>query len=295
MKGTVARIQRFSTTNGPGLRSTVFLKGCPLRCLWCHNPEMQKKKPELLYYASVCTCCKECAKICPVSAHRVGPEEHTLDRKSCICCGKCADACPNRALELCGYEAEAEEIVEKLLRDRIFYEKGGGGITLSGGEPLFQAAFSREILRHCRKAGLHTAVDTSGIGNDVSLLLPWTDLFLWDVKETDAARHLEAVGAPLSLMLQNLEKAAAAGAHIHFRCPVIPGINNRDEHFEKIAELAEKANAEAVDLIAYHRLGIPKAEALGERQEAFDAVTEEERKRFSAILEKRLKQPVGWI
>ena len=295
MKGTVARIQRFSTTNGPGLRSTVFLKGCPLRCLWCHNPEMQKKEPELMYYETVCLHCGTCASVCPVSAHRVGPDLHQVDRALCTKCGKCADICPSRALEICGYEAEAAEVVKKLLRDRIFYEKGGGGITISGGEPLFQAAFSQEILMRCKEAGLHTAVDTSGIGNDISMLLPWTDLFLWDVKETDEVRHLKAVGAPLSAMLENLKKAAAAGTAIRLRCPVIPGINNRAEHFERIANLAHEVKAEAVDLVAYHRLGIPKAEAVGETQAAFDAVTEEEKTLFAGILKKELTQPVQWI
>ena len=301
MKGLITRIQRFSTTNGPGLRTTVFMKGCPLRCLWCHNPETQKMKRELLYYEETCIKCGSCADACPEGVHLFQDGKHVLLRENCVVCGACADVCPVRALELSGEEIEAEELVARLLRDRAFYEHSGGGITLSGGEPLFQPAFTEEVLRRCKAEGIHTCVDTSGAGVSCDTVARFTreglaDLWLYDLKETDEERHRAATGVPLTPILRNLETIGEAHGKLRLRCPVIPGVNDREEHMEKIGEIAEKVpGVLAIDLVPYHRLGLVKAEALGEQQKTFEALPETRKKALLGRLQEKTDIPSSWI
>ena len=301
MKGLITRIQRFSTTNGPGLRTTVFMKGCPLRCLWCHNPETQKMKRELLYYEETCIKCGSCSEACPHGVHCFIDGKHMLLRENCVLCGACADVCPVRALELSGEEIEAEELVARLLRDRAFYEHSGGGITLSGGEPLFQPAFTEEVLRRCKAEGIHTCVDTSGVGVSCDTVARFTreglaDLWLYDLKETDEERHRAATGVPLTPILRNLETIGEAHGKLRLRCPVIPGVNDREEHMEKIGEIAEKVpGVLAIDLVPYHRLGLVKAEALGEQQESFEALPEKRKKALLGRLQEKTGIPSSWI
>ena len=339
MKGLITRIQRFSTTNGPGLRSTVFMKGCPLRCLWCHNPETQKMKRELLFYEAQCVKCGTCVRICPQGVHQLvnrtseitetenGKTEaeaadsagkdvkHVLERRDCTMCGACVDHCPVEALEIAGIETDAEEVVQRLLRDRAFYKNSGGGITLSGGEPLFQLDFTVEILRRCKEEGLHTCLDTSGyivnsfhhteedgVFCDSHEIMTWlvrnrlVDLFLFDLKETDEERHQAATGVSLSPILGNLSAIGDAGGCIRLRCPVIPGINDRASHMEKIAEIAGNVSGiMAVDLIPYHRLGLVKAEALEEEQQEFTSLTEEKKQELLGILSDKTELKCNWI
>lgn len=315
MKGTITRIQRFSTTNGPGLRTTVFLKGCPLRCRWCHNPETQKRKRELLFYEAQCVKCGICVRTCPNGAHRLevrradadtdpaGETEriHFLDREKCVLCGACADHCPVEALEMTGMEIEADDVALRLLRDRAFYKNSGGGVTLSGGEPLFQLDFTREILKRCKEEGLHTCLDTSGYGipeEEIRCLVRdgIVDLFLYDLKETNEERHLAATGVPLAPVLRNLEEAGAAGGRIRLRCPIIPGVNDREEHLGKIGEIAESIpGIMAIDLIPYHRLGLVKAKALGGKQKEYERLTDGQKETLLAALVKKTGMPCGWI
>lgn len=296
MMGRIARIQRFSTTNGPGLRSTVFLKGCPLRCQWCHNPEMQSTSSELMVYTKVCTACGGCQKACDQDVHSIIFGIHAVDRSRCVRCGKCMERCPNRAIELIGMEVDANEVVERLLRDKIFYDAGKGGVTLSGGEPLMQYDFTREILTLCKAQGLHTCVDTSGWGGRAQELAGLVDLFLWDIKETDAQRHLMATGAHLPPILESLGKVDAAGGVVHLRCPIIPGVNARREHVQAIGSIANQWSCiKRIDLVPYHKLGMAKADAISMQQAQFGELTAEGKDELFRVLEARCCVPVQWI
>ena len=296
MNGFVARIQRFSTTNGPGLRSTVFMKGCPLACQWCHNPEMRRAQPELLYFSKQCAFCGACARACPNGVHIVRAGGHELRREKCALCGACAKACPCLAIEVQGERLNAHQVMDRLLRDKPFYEASGGGITLSGGEPLAQYDFTCEILRLAKKAGLHTCLDTSGWGGRAEKLADCTDLFLWDVKETDAARHVRATGVEMAPLMDSLRNVDATGAKIALRCPIIPGLNDRDAHFRGIGALASSLRGVvSIDLIPYHRLGLVKAEALGGSQAEYGALTTESKRHARMILTRFVNLPVRWL
>jgi len=296
MNGLVARIQRFSTTNGPGLRSTVFMKGCPLTCQWCHNPEMQRAQPELLYFSKLCAFCGACARVCSNGVHTVRADGHELRREKCTLCGACAQACPCFAIEMQGERLNAHQVIDRLLRDRPFYEASGGGITLSGGEPLAQHDFTCEILHLAKKAGLHTCLDTSGWGGRAEELTGCTDLYLWDVKETDAARHVRATGVEMAPLVDSLRKVDAAGGKIALRCPIIPGLNDREAHIRGIGALASGLRGGvSIDLIPYHRLGLGKAEALGCSQVEYGALTVESKRHAQMILTRIANVPVRWL
>ena len=259
----VTELQRFCMHDGPGIRTTVFLKGCPLRCAWCHNPETQETGAELLYYSDRCIGCMTCAEVCPRGVH-TGTDTHRIDRARCISCFSCADACPPRALERCGREMTAEEILTEIDKDRAFYGSAGG-VTLSGGEPLLQAGSAR-LLSLCKARGLHTAVETCGMVSREILLaaLPHTDLFLWDLKDTDSARHRQYTGAPNEKILENLSEIGRRGARIRLRCILVHGINTDRAHYRRVAEIAsEIKNLDGVEWIPYHAYGGTKAVFLG--------------------------------
>lgn len=268
-KGTllVTELQRFCMHDGPGIRTTVFLKGCPLRCAWCHNPETQERGAEFLYYSDRCIGCMACAKVCPRGVH-TGTDTHEIDRDKCIACFACAEACPPRAIEQCGRKMTAEEILHEVERDRAFYGKTGG-ITLSGGEPLLQAQ-SVCLLSLCKENGLHTALETCGMVSREILLsaLPYTDLFLWDLKDTDSARHRQYTGAPNEKILENLREISRRGARIRLRCILVQGVNTDRAHYRRVAEIASElssgnGNFEGVEWIPYHAYGGTKAVFLG--------------------------------
>ena len=206
MAGRIFDIQRFSVHDGPGIRTTVFFQGCPLRCRWCHNPEAVSAGPALFYSDRACLSCRACEATCTEAVHSFAGEEQRMCRERCRLCGACAEVCVAGALEFSGRSATPEEVVEVVLRDRVFYETSGGGVTLSGGEPLAQPAFAREILARCRTEGLHTAVDTCGEGAREALdaLIPLADLWLFDVKHLDPGAHRAATGRSNERILQNL-------------------------------------------------------------------------------------------
>ena len=266
MKGRIFQIQRFSIQDGPGIRTTVFLKGCPLNCLWCHNPESRSPKPQIFFSPAQCIGCKACVELCSQGAHKIENGDHELDREACVICGECTTGCYTGALEVVGREASVEEVLAEVLKDRPFYETSGGGMTLSGGEPLAQFEFSRAILTAARANGLHTCVETSGFAPfaHLSALLPLVDLFYIDCKETDPARHLEYTGVALAPIVENLTRLDALGAVTALRCPIIPGLNAREDHFQGIAALANRlVNIKEVQILPYHPLGRSKLERLG--------------------------------
>jgi pyruvate formate lyase activating enzyme len=264
--GRLFEIQRFSIHDGPGIRTTVFFQGCPLRCLWCHNPEGRATGPLLSFQEDRCVGCGHCFRACPQHAHGMEDGQRVLARDECVVCGLCAAGCPARALELIGREFTIDEVLDEALPDRPFYETSGGGLTLSGGEPLYQIDFAVRLLEAAGQAGLHCAVETCGFVPFPHLerVLPRVDLFLYDIKETDANRHVEYTGVAHRRILDNLRRLHARGARIRLRLPVIPGHNDRPDHFAEAAGLVRSLpSLEGVELMPYHRLGTSKLSRLG--------------------------------
>ncbi len=265
--GMIFNIQRFSIDDGPGIRSTVFFKGCPLSCIWCHNPESHKTTQELFFFSQKCIGCGGCAAVCPNSCHTISAEGvHTFDRTACTSCGACAAVCCTKAIEMVGRTVTVEDVMKEVLSDQIFYEQSSGGITLSGGEPLSQPKFALALLRAAKAENLHTAIETSGYGTRRTLdaLLPVTDLFLFDYK-APANDHKRLTGVENTKILDNLEYLSDKGAAIILRCPIIPGCSDTQEHYDAIAALAGRLSGiTAVHLEPYHPLGISKAEQLGQ-------------------------------
>lgn len=266
IKATVFDIQRFSVHDGPGIRTTVFLKGCPLNCLWCHNPESKAKYPEVMLYENLCIGCGECVSTCEDKLHTFGDEGHKINREDCKRCLKCASACVAGALTVSGKEISVSDVLAEVMRDRSFYDNSGGGVTVSGGEPLMHTEFCVELLSAAKAQGINTAIETSGFGKweNIERLSACVDFFLWDYKETNPERHREYTGVDNSLILENLAKLDSLGANIVLRCPIIPGLNDREEHFRGIADVANKHNSIIrVELEPYHSLGKGKATAIG--------------------------------
>ena len=258
-------IEKFAVHDGPGIRTVVFLKGCPLRCLWCHNPESQAFDPELFFDASKCMFCGSCVAPCPQSCHSVKDAQHDFDRKQCLSCGLCAKSCPTEALQLVGERMSVAEVMHEVMKDKLFYEHSGGGITLSGGEPLAHFEFTASLLRAAKEAGLHTAIETCGFApwKQIQSLLSLVDLWLWDVKATPE-KHKKLTGVSAEPILANLEKLNQAGASIILRCPLVPGVNDSDDDLRHIAALANgHPQIQRIDLEPYHPLGEGKCLKLG--------------------------------
>ena len=262
MNGIVTDIQRFSVHDGPGIRTTVFLKGCNLRCAWCHNPETLRPEPELQVQAARCIGCGACLQACPEGAHEVGPDgDRVFHRDRCTACGACAAVCYAGALVLVGREMTVDEVVAEVLEDRPFYEESGGGVTVSGGEPLVRRDFAVAILRRCREEGLHTAVETNLAApwDDVAEFLPVADLFMVDVKLAASEAHRRWTGAGNETILAGLRRLADEGRPLVVRTPVVPGVNDTP-----VADLVKDvATLDYYDLLPYHPLGAGKYESLG--------------------------------
>ena len=263
--GRVINIQHFCVDDGPGIRTVIFLKGCPLRCAWCHNPESQKRSSEYMYRASKCTGCGVCASVCEKGVHSFENGIHTIDREACALCGRCVRTCCNDALGVSGYDVDVSEVVNEVLADKVFY-KNSGGVSVSGGEPLAQMEFTYAILAACKRHGIHTCIETCGYGKveDLRDLAEVTDIFLFDYKLTDKALHKKYTGVDNGLILANLEMLCGLGAEIILRCPMIPDVNMTTDHYDGIAATANKyANIKEIHLEAYHPHGVDKAAALG--------------------------------
>ncbi len=263
---SVTDIARFSLNDGPGIRTTVFLKGCPLRCIWCHNPENIDPKTRLMFNESLCTGCGKCVSACPNGAISLSGNKTTTDRAKCTDCGLCANICPTGARKLAGKAYSVEELLAVVQKDRRYYDKSGGGLTVSGGEPMLFPDFTKQLLSAVKEAGIHTAVETCGYAETSAYaeLLPVCDLFLFDYKETDPALHRKFTGKDNMLILKNLDFICNNGATVILRCPVIPGLNDRPEHFEAIAALSKRyVQIKGVELMAYHKMGVSKRDLYG--------------------------------
>jgi len=257
--GFVSRIRRLAIHDGPGIRSVVFLKGCPLRCAWCAAPETQADQADLEHFPERCLVCDECLRVCPEGAIRVESDgRRSIDRQTCTLCGRCVEVCYAEALRLVGVRRTVADVLAECERDRVFYNRSGGGITLSGGEPLHQPEFTRALLRACRLSGLHTAMETSGYSDWEILqsVLADLDLLLYDVKHMDAQQHEALTGVTNEGILENLRRAIRSGISTIVRVPVIPGINAAADNFRALARLLhEVGSIRQIDLLPYHRLG----------------------------------------
>jgi pyruvate formate lyase activating enzyme len=264
--GLVFNIQKYSLHDGPGIRTTVFLKGCPLECAWCHNPEGISPQGEMVVMESRCIACGECRGACPQAEGAAGGKALPVEVEHCERCGACLEACPTGGRRLIGQEMPVTQLMEIIEEDRIFYEDSDGGVTFSGGEPLYQFEFLRELLRACRIRRLHTVVDTCGFTREADLvaLAPLTGLFLYDLKMMDDAKHQKYTGVSNARILSNLQALGAAHERIWIRVPVIPGINDSEREIKELAHfVAGVPGVQQVNLLPYHRTGLPKACRLG--------------------------------
>lgn len=264
--GLIFNIQRYSVQDGPGIRSTVFFKGCPLHCAWCHNPESMSHQPEIILIESRCIQCGECRTACPQSDGTPGNSPQPTRAQDCTLCSSCVEACPTQGRQMVGQSFTVQEVLEIVLRDRMFYDDSGGGVTFSGGEPLMQPEFLRRLLECCRKEGLHTAVDTSGFTQTDRLLeiAPFTSLFLYDLKLMDDAEHQHHTGVSNRQILENLQALGRRQSPIWLRVPVIPGINDSPSQLTAIARFATTVpGIRQVNLLPYHKTGLQKRQRLG--------------------------------
>ncbi len=265
ISGNVFNIQRFSLQDGPGIRTTVFMKGCPLSCIWCHNPEGLSAECELSFDVKKCIGCGECAKICPVGAHVMRDGVHIIERERCTSCMRCVGVCPSRAIEQAGRIMSAREVIDELMKDKAYY-KENGGVTLSGGEPLLQPEFSKVILAESKKRGISTAVETSGFADkDVFMsVASLADIILFDLKLCGNEEHKKYTGVSREKIDINLKAAADAGIPVILRCPIIPTVNDNIEHFEGIVSKAKTVKTlKEVHIEPYHTVGLAKHRLIG--------------------------------
>lgn len=264
-KGIVFNIQRYSIDDGPGIRTTVFLKGCPLRCLWCCNPESQSFLPELAHREKLCIKCERCVKVCPNNALRVDAKGWYINRELCNLCRRCVNECLRGALKILGERLTPEQVMKEILKDIEYYKISGGGVTLSGGEPLAQPRFASAIFRLCRDIGINTCLDTSGYGSKEALerVLPFTDLVYFDLKHPDPKRHKELTGKDNRIILRNLEEIKKRDVSVVIRFPLIPGLNDDKEALRGVGNIMRNLGLDCLHILPYHRLGVNKYKMLG--------------------------------
>ena len=263
-KGLIFDIQRYSIHDGPGIRTLIFMKGCPLSCLWCCNPESQSPSQETMFTPNKCIGCKRCIEVCPTGAAE--KKDPVAAHQLCVVCGKCVKACPSTARQMVGRYVSSDEVVEEVEKDLLFYRRSGGGVTVTGGEPLMQADFVSMLLKRCREKGIHTALETCGYAKweDFKKVLGYVDLTLYDIKYMNTERHRELIGVGNELILQNAKKVAGLGKDMVVRVAVIPDCNDSLENMEAIAEFARNLRrVEEIHLLPYHRLGESKYDRLG--------------------------------
>lgn len=280
MKGSVFDIQRASYVDGPGIRTTVFLKGCHMNCAWCHNPEGKRRGTQRMYFESKCLHCGKCAGVCRSGAISFVPSSGALGFSpgKCVLCGRCALICPQNAISLCGYETDSGEILDEVKKDIGFYNDTGGGVTLSGGECLDQPDFTAEILEKCKEAGISTAVDTAGDvpWESIEKVLPYTDLFLYDIKCITPSLHRKFTGVGNQRIMENYRRLLSLGVGITVRVPLIAGFNDSDAESGKITAFLRENPPGRVEFLPYHAMGENKYRALGPGEpEKFSAPSQE--------------------
>ena len=266
LSGLIFSISRFDAEDGPGIRTTVFLKGCPLRCLWCHSPQSISREPQLAFYSNRCIGCGACVEACPQNARIVSATERCLLWEKCDDCGKCAEACPSKALEMVGEWLTVEQVMDVIKRDLVYYRNSGGGVTFSGGEPLAQPRFLVPCLKRCKEIGIHTALDTSGFvkWSILERMLPYIDLFLYDVKHMDSGKHKQLTETGNELILENLRRISQQRKPIWVRIPLIPGCNDSEENLRRIAEFVRPLKSvEKVSLLPYNTAAGAKYQSIG--------------------------------
>lgn len=290
MKAFISDIKRFAVHDGDGIRTTVFLKGCPLKCVWCHNPESISYKPQLACYPHKCIACGECVAACPSGAHKISEDGHMFNRTLCAACGKCADICLGSALAFYGKEMTVQELLPLLLEDQDFYETSGGGVTLSGGECLMQADFCEELLKALKENGINTAVDTCGFvsRNALDKVIPYTDIFLYDLKAFDEDVHVRCTGYANQNILENIHYLDSIGKDFEIRIPYVPELNAGQ--MEKLADfIATLKHVTAVRVLPYHSYAGSKYLALDMENTLPEQLpSEEEIEQAKALLHKKM-------
>jgi len=264
--GMVFDVKRFALHDGPGIRTTVFLKGCPLSCKWCHNPESISAAAELFWSQAACTGCRKCMEVCEHNAVEFAAAARTYHADRCVLCGRCAQSCPAGAITLVGAEMTAGQVLDVVLRDKPFYDSSGGGVTVSGGEPLAQKDFTASLLRGARGRGIHTCLDTSGHGpwEHLEELLGWTDMVLLDIKLIDPDRHKALTGAGNETILDNARRLAASGVELVVRVPIIPERNDSPADVAELAKFLKTLDGvRRIELLPYNRLAESKYARLG--------------------------------
>ena len=288
--GIIFNIQRYSIHDGPGIRTTVFLKGCPLNCWWCQNPESQLSGQEMVFWEDRCIGCGVCSLNCPSGAIQMENKKPVTDKNKCNLCGECSRICPTQAREMIGEKLTAEEIIKEVEKDLVFYEESGGGVTFSGGEPLGQSEFLESLLICCQKKKIHTAVDTSGYisWEILNKIHSKVNLFLYDLKIMNSKRHKKYTGVSNELILENLKKLSSVHNNIFVRFPVIPGINDDYQNIKEMGEFLSSLKVTQVNLLPYHYIGVDKYGRLGRTYKLVTTQppSEEKLSEVSAILRK---------
>jgi len=299
MEGMVFNIQRYSTEDGPGIRTTVFMKGCPLSCPWCQNPEGLEKEPNLVWYETKCIGALKCVENCPEDALELSKSGMQIDREKCTKCGECVEICPSGAFELAGEKYLVSELIDEVLKDKIFYEESGGGVTFGGGEPMLQIEFLEEIVPRLKEEGINIAIDTSGAvpWSDYEKIIEYVDLFLYDLKTLDKQKFKKVTGGNIDLVKENIRKISSHDVSIWVRTPIIPSYTGREDNIREISKfIKELQNIERYDLLAFNNLCKSDYERLDQEWELKNTslVKEEKMEGLQKVAKKEGVKNVNW-